>query len=472
MKKSINIITAALAIRTLINGYSQVQNALLIMLLCLFGTIANAQSSPTNSDFTALPTGSALPNKPNVIINLSVETPMQGAAYNDQFDAGESNPAFQCSGDFRRAQHGRFTGVLGDSNSVTVGRCFHAAKEYIGYFDPNKCYDYVRANNRFESNGAVNDPVLRTCSGRFSGNFLNWATMTSIDAFRFAMTGGMRRVDTTSETVLERAYINKTVDSYQTWFPVKGIFSSINIAPNQVTPFSVNNLFITKYSDFSDRDNIQNLRIKFGTTPDIGELTPLMDDVTVRVKVCDSTEGLEPNCKAYTDTSGNTTYKPIGLMQEFSEQMRFSLFSYLNDNSVGRQGGVMRARMKDLGPIGTDDEGRSITNLNTEWDDETGIFIRNPDSADASNFGGVSDSGVINYLNKFGSNGYKEIDPVSEMFYECLRYYRNLPPTSDAVSNLDNTRRDGFPVIVWDPDTDDPIQAPCQKNYIIGLNDV
>lgn len=437
-----------------------------------FPSVSFSQSSPSNADYTAIPPGSAIPNKPNVILNLSVETPMQGSAYNDQFDDGELTPAFQCTGQFARANYGGVSGstppLASDTDSRTVGRCFHLQKEYLGYFDQNKCYNYSSSDERFNPIGPVNSTTNRTCSSGFSGNFLNWATMTSIDGFRHIMTGGMRSTDTTSETVLQRTYINKSVDSYHPWFPVKGIFSNIS----SVTPFTGSQLFITKYSDTGNPSSIENLRIKFGTSPNIDETNPLLEDVTVRVKVCDSTIGLEPNCTAYEDADGNITYKPTGLIQEFANQMRFSLFTYLNDDDIERQGGVMRARMKDVGPIGSDEEGRKIINLNPEWDEETGIYIDNPDADDATNFGNVSNSGVMNYLNKFGVNGYKQIDPVGEMFYECLRYYRNMPPTTDAVSNLNAARRDEFPVIIWDPATEDPIQQSCQKNYIVGLNDV
>src|SRR5690606_25632728 len=44
------------------------------------------------------------------------------------------------------------------------------------------------------------------CSGKWSGNFLNWATLTAIDPFRWAMTGGRRVVDTPTETIVEKGW--------------------------------------------------------------------------------------------------------------------------------------------------------------------------------------------------------------------------------------------------------------------------
>ena len=82
---------------------------------------------------------------------------------------------------------------------------------YLGYFDPDKCYDYRRAD---PAAGKVNldhfaPAAMATghvCSNKWSGNFLNWATMQTIDPFRWALTGGYRVVDETYATVIEKAY--------------------------------------------------------------------------------------------------------------------------------------------------------------------------------------------------------------------------------------------------------------------------
>ena len=54
-------------------------------------------------------------------------------------------------------------------------------------------------------NSATN-PTNHYCSGNWSGNFLNWATMTRIDTIRRLLYGGMRSTDSTTSTILERAY--------------------------------------------------------------------------------------------------------------------------------------------------------------------------------------------------------------------------------------------------------------------------
>ncbi|MBU2407871.1 MAG: pilus assembly protein, partial [Gammaproteobacteria bacterium] len=114
-------------------------------------------------------------------------------------------------------------------------------------------------------------------------------------------------------------------------------------------------------------------------------------------------------------------------------------------------------------------------------DASTGVYVRNPNAADATASSGsgvtINDSGVINYLNKFGQlspGDYKGNDPVGELYYAALRYYRNLGnvPEWSNLSNSANTRRtqlDGFPVITnWD----DPIQYSCQRNFVLGIGDI
>ena len=109
---------------------------------------------------------------PNVLITMSVESPMGGAAYNDQ----PGTPA-GCTG--------RQNDFNGDSSADNIGTCYFPKTEYLGYFDPNKCYFYT--NNQFEPDQPTGSN--HQCSGKWSGNFLNWATMTAIDEFIWTMTG-------------------------------------------------------------------------------------------------------------------------------------------------------------------------------------------------------------------------------------------------------------------------------------------
>lgn len=211
------------------------------------------------------------------------------------------------------------------------------------------------------------------------------------------------------------------------------------------------------------------------------EAGPADGDFTMRVKVCDPSAaagGLEANCKAY-----GSNYKPEGLIQKYADKMRFSAFGYLNDSSDQRDGGVLRARQKFVGPTAPTPGQAPAANANKEWSETDGTFIRNPDVADATattDATGVTiaDSGVMNYLNKFGQilpGDYKNYDPVSELYYAVMRYYKNLDNVAawSSMGNADGPTKtswvDGFPVITsWG----DPIQYSCQRNFVLGIGDI
>jgi len=197
------------------------------------------------------------------------------------------------------------------------------------------------------------------------------------------------------------------------------------------------------------------------------------------------TSYLEDNCKKY-----GSNYKPEGLLQQYSQKMRFGTFGYLNDSSRSRDGGVLRARMAYIGPQQPVPGGTPINNSNAEWDSGTGVITANPDPTDATatnsyySFaaGTIAKSGNIGYINSFGeaAQSYKGIDPVSELYYAGIRYFENLGNVPEytvgnnssygsAVDSSHTGPADGFPVITtWD----DPIKYYCQKNFILGIGDV
>jgi len=218
--------------------------------------------------------------------------------------------------------------------------------------------------------------------------------------------------------------------------------------------------------------------------------------VSIRVRVCDGTLDTRGDlCTLYS--SGY--YKPEGLLQRNASNTRYSLFSYLTEDGNTRQGGVMRARQKLIGPVisgeqpypyGHLPDDTSATGVvasatarvsgvdNPEWDPATGVFINDPDSTDstatttsvAAGSGtctstdtpdgsscAIKYSGVINYLNRFGQLGtglatLKSDDNLSEMYYTALRYLRGLGNVASfssfsgsKVGNYQNA--DGLPVI-------------------------
>src|SRR5690606_21056925 len=182
---------------------------------------------------------------------------------------------------------------------------------------------------------------------------------------------------------------------------------------------------------------------------------------SVRVEVCKNENLLEANCVRY----GNN-WKPEGLLQRYANDIRYSAFSYLNIDGNGRNGGVLRAQQKYIGQtMRQPGVSGASTNPDAEWSPTTGIIYINPHGDSTGN------SGVINYINKFGelTNVHKSNDPVSELYYTAIRYFKNQGNVAAYSNTTQESQKDKFPVITnWS----DPIQYACQKNVILGIGDV
>lgn len=372
---------------------------------------------------------------------------------------------------------------------------------YYGYFDPLKCYTYqynsaTPSSSYFQPAAFAGGTNNHSCSGQWSGNFMNWATMQTIDPFRWALTGGYRSVDTTTQTILEKAW--GASEGSITNFPYRGTGQSTghNLSSSLIaslTPFSAWTAF---NSGIWSNGNMMVFSQGSGytsaaTSSSVSDLTSIGGGVNsssntnayrvyVRVSVCDTTilgtAGLESNCVGYgtATTSGSTPkysiYKPEGLMQKYSSKIRFAALGYLNGKGSVDQGGVLREPMGFIGPTyPTPLSSVVTTNTRAEWSGSTGIMNNNPDVATA-NASGVFQSGVMNYVNKFGeaSQTYMTYDNVSELYYAAVRYYENLGNVPEWTNVATPTLLDGFPAVTtWS----DPIAYRCQKNFILGIGD-
>ena len=389
----------------------------------------------------------------NVALALSVEWPTAGAAYR--------------SGTYDHTQ------------------------EYLGYWDPKGCYQYGDASdasslagNYFRRVGSVDSDKYCAGGTSYSGNVLNYAATSSIDLLRYALTGGNRVLDTANQTVLGRAFLTDFNGIRNgSYFPQKQVNADLvgKVTPQFVTPGSSTNFTGTVYFNSCDDLLLVGNASSGGScaTPgDTNAFGPVIANTKVRMKanvqVCDSTEAATRQdsdgvklCKRYPDdTAGSGNYKPVGELQRKSEGVRVAAFGYAMENGNGRYGGVLRAPMKFLGDKYRDTSGAIQSNAQTEWDANTGVFTSNPLS-DAT----YGTSGAINYLNKFGKTGkYKSADPVGELYYEALRYFQGLQPTSTATSSLTTAGYDNFPIYTsWT----DPVQNACQRrNFILTIGDV
>lgn len=371
------------------------------------------------------------------------------------------------------------------------------ASEYLGYFDPKKCYTYqyvtpavsggAASDSYFQPAGASTGTNKHSCSGQWSGNFMNWATMQTIDPFRWALSGGYRSVDTTTLTILEKAW--GSAQGSVSNFPLRGTDqNSGHKLPtslvSSVTPFSNWSKFNSSIWSRGNTMAFTSTGDSTGTASDLSDLDSANKNnggksvyqVYVRVKVCDSSSsagGVEANCVKY-----GTNYKPEGLLQQNANKIRYGAFSYLNAGGNTQQGGVMRAPMGFIGPTYPQPLSTSVvTNTRGEWDATTGVMSANPDTVSAT-ASGVSQSGVMNYLNKFGqaAKTYMTYDNVSELYYATVRYFENLgnvPEWTNSVATGAagrDAKLDGFPAVI-DWSGKDPIAYSCQKNFILGIGD-
>ncbi|WP_431263819.1 pilus assembly protein [Roseateles chitinivorans] len=372
-----------------------------------------------------------------------------------------------------------------------IDATYNPVSTYLGYFDPKKCYDYRLAAApgakaiTVDHFAPVAKAVDHVCSGKWSGNFLNWATTQTIDPFRWALTGGYRTLDTDFVTVLQKAYASGQGGTGN--FPDRNITSStviagatplVDIDKNKTVPWTSLKIRIQglgRQMRFSGSGNNNSGNPSAFNPASTSWAMGTSFVLNVNAKVCDSTLGieyLEANCKQY-----GTNYKPEGLIQQYANQIRFSAFGYLNDGDLNRDGGVLRASQKFVGPREPIPGGTDKVNDVAEWSSVTGVMYPNASPDDVKNtataFGTIENSGVMNYLNKFGNTGtYKTYDPVGELYYATLRYLRNLgdvstwsaPKVSDAKAYADN-----FPVVSpWK----DPVLYACQKNFVLGIGDV
>ncbi|MDE2593222.1 MAG: pilus assembly protein PilY, partial [Burkholderiales bacterium] len=89
---------------------------------------------------------------------------------------------------------------------------------YYGYFDPSKCYSHD--GNKFVPEAFRDDTTWCQTRGaaRWSGNFLNWATMTRVDVVRKMLYGGYRQEDTATSTVLQLAQLGTDAHAFAKYY--------------------------------------------------------------------------------------------------------------------------------------------------------------------------------------------------------------------------------------------------------------
>jgi len=340
--------------------------------------------------------------------------------------------------------------------------------DYYGYFDVNFCYQLV-GNSYMEP---VSYSVGKTCNGAWSGDFLNYATMTRMDVMLRALYGGRRVVDSNTETRLRRAFVpweNHTWGIEYTSIGEDGYdisqFTPLALPENgKRHHFATNNI---------QRNDVPYLRVRTNTSDRIWNWVDKERsqgdgyadlELPLDVTVC-SENFLEENCQQYP----NGQYKPVGLLHEYGENnaMFFSLISGSFENNL--QGGVLRQPMSSFGE--------------NEINPQTGQFTRVP--------GIVTSLDAIQIPNDFRSNTVQRDcgwlfdrkfqngeckawgNPVAEIMYEGLRYLAGeMTPTSVFETDGGVDADLGLAASSWDdPYSTSQPYAQCSSAYQLVISD-
>ncbi|MBF0566147.1 MAG: hypothetical protein HQK89_12990 [Nitrospirae bacterium] len=345
----------------------------------------------------------------------------------------------------------------------TIDLQYKQSIRYYGYFDPDKCYSYS-ANTFAPSSVSSTSPA--TCSGQWSGNFLNWVTMSRMDVLRKVLYGGYRSTDTASSTILERQFLPQDAHSWVKVYTPGGSDPTIS----QLTPLTNHASVSFCNTTIGATTAGPSMRVADGSYPFWSSderwqcarsnevsgsrrppaATGNYMDYTVRVQVCVSTLLGSERCQLYP--SGN--YKPIGLLQAYGENSKMYFGLMTGSWIKNKSGGVLR---KNIGPI-TDE-----INYTTD-----GTFCINSNGvANTACVASTGVPGIIDTLNKmkiyrytygtnWGDGTYNTADncswgnqsftesasgtcvnwgnPIGEIYYESLRYFMGLPKGASDTS--------------------------------------
>lgn len=310
--------------------------------------------------------------------------------------------------------------------------------DYSGYFDSRLCYTYDTSKKVFKAakvaTAAREGDTPHQCDNTvgtknyWSGNFLNWLSMSRMDMLRYVLYGGLRSTDSSSRTVLERAHIPNDLHA---WAKVYAKDDINKFAPYTYSSLTAPAVSFCNASFSTSGDPIirkatgffpewastagQQCGWQASSAPSDGN-TDYYDvpnktsaagvEFVARVEVCDpnaaTPELRESFCKQY-----GTSYKPTGLLQAYGEpgsdgsapRLRFGLLTGSFANP--RSGGILRRNIGQLaGNTGTKTSGCAAGD---EINTSTGQFCNQGDGVE----------GIINTMNRFKiANNLATWDPT------------------------------------------------------------
>lgn len=343
--------------------------------------------------------------------------------------------------------------------------------DYYGYFESSFCYthngSYFQATSNATNKKCVSDP------SSWSGDFLNYVTMTRMDIMLRALYGGKRLIDTETQTVLRRAFVPWENHTWGIEYESEAVdgFRIDDYTP-LAQPISGRRHHLAT-NNYIGKGDTPYLRIRNNSA---GRIWNWVDkertqgdgsadqDIVLDVEVC-SSGFLSDACKQYP----NGSYKPTGLLHEYGEnnRMYFSLLTGSYENNI--QGGVLRQAMSSFGE--------------EEVDPATGMFI--------------GTGGIVQTLNRIQiPNDYRSStvqkdcswlwnrpfnngecrawgNPIAEMMYEGMRYLagaQSPTPSFYTDSGMDSAL--GLEAEPWDdPYSSSQPYSQCSAAYQLVVSD-
>lgn len=265
-----------------------------------------------------------------------------------------------------------FTDLDGDGKIDTT---YVDAFAYNGYFDPGLCYTYD-SGGYYKAAAKVTTGSHKCATGQsyWSGNFLNWLSMSRLDVLRWTFYGGTRSTDTATSTILERAEIPNDLHAWAkvysgsdigSFAPFSGTTTFCNVSkvsgtgsawgkwntPSTTTSgISTTPLIRTASGAWGDWASTAKVQCQNKQSTDDGGNSgrpSTITDYTARVQVCQNASGI-PN-ESFCVTTG-TALKPEGLLQKYSKNdsnvKRFGLVTGSTTNA--RIGGQLRRNIGQL----------------------------------------------------------------------------------------------------------------------------
>jgi Tfp pilus tip-associated adhesin PilY1 len=361
--------------------------------------------------------------------------------------------------------------------------------DYVGYFDPKKCYDYASSGGAgFANTGRFNPAAAGTgtyghyCTAKWSGNFLNWATMARIDIIRKVLYGGRRILDgagsaaslgIVSPTVYGMTVLGRTMtprDAHSWAKPYAGadlaslvptaalgIGAAVTICNTNSAATETVGMMMVLNGNFPDADSTETYQCHktdnaAGADFTTGAGNQWITTYRVAVKVCDTTVSLESDCDVYYDDNTPSptnvyTYKPQGLLQRMAVNangsagtsddtitMRFGLISGSYNKNFS--GGVLRSKITDL--YSQEINRRTGQISSTSKVIKTIDMFRVMGYSFSSGYSGASPEDGCNPSGSVPAEGTCRSwgEPFSEMFYEAIRYFRGLAATGSATTQF------------------------------------